>query len=70
MSEKEAKDYFKKLMNDTQNKIDDVNDEKSINEDVKIDNNEHNQEQNMSESEPKKSKIAIATLKMPDGKEV
>ena len=47
MSEKEAKDYFKKLMNDTQNKIDDVNDEKSTNEDVKIDNNEHNQEQNM-----------------------
>ncbi len=56
MSEKEAKDYFKKLMNDTQNKIDDVNNEKSINENVKIDNNEHNQEQNMSESEPKKSK--------------
>ena len=25
MSEKEAKDYFKKLMNDTQNKIDDIN---------------------------------------------
>ena len=70
MSEKEAKDYFKKLMNDTQNKIDDVNNEKSINEDVKIDNNERILEQNMSESEPKKSKIAIATLKMPDGKEV
>ena len=45
MSEKEVKDYFKKLMNDTQNKIDDVNNEKSINEDVKIDNNEHNEEQ-------------------------
>ena len=70
MSEKEAKDYFKKLMKDTQNKIDDVNNEKSTNEDVKIDNNEHIQEQNMSESEPKKSKIAIATLKMPDGKEI
>ena len=27
-------------------------------------------EQNMSESEPKKSKLAIATLKMPDGKEI
>ncbi len=24
MSEKEANDYFKKLMNDTQNKIDDI----------------------------------------------
>ena len=70
MSEKEAKDYFKKLMNDTQNKIDDVNNEKSINEDVKIDNNERILEQNMSESEPKKSKLAIATLKMPDGKEI
>jgi len=86
MSEKEANDYFKKLMNDTQNKIDEIdndtssltpdpiennhNNEKSTSEEVKIDNNEQNQEQNMSESEPKKSKIAIATLKMPDGKEV
>ena len=86
MSEKEANDYFKKLMNDTQNKIDEIdndtssltpdpiennhNNEKSTHEEVKIDNNEQNQEQNMSESEPKKSKIAIATLKMPDGKEV
>ena len=86
MSEKEAKDYFKKLMNDTQNKIDEIDNdassltpepiennhdnEKSTYEEVKINNNEQNQEQNMSESEPKKSKIAIATLKMPDGKEV
>ena len=86
MSEKEANDYFKKLMNDIQNKIDDIdndtssltpdpiennhNNEKSTSEEVKIDNNEQNQEQNMSESEPKKSKIAIATLKMPDGKEI
>ena len=86
MSEKEANDYFKKLMNDTQNKIDDIdndassltpgpidnnyNNEKSTHEEVKINNNEQNQEQNMSESEPKKSKLAIATLKMPDGKEI
>jgi len=86
MSEKEANDYFKKLMDDTQNKIDEIdndtssltpdpiennhNNEKSTSEEVKINNNEQNQEQNMSESEPKKSKIAIATLKMPDGKEV
>ena len=86
MSEKEANDYFKKLMNDTQNKIDDIdndtssltpdpiennhNNEKSTSEEVKINNNEQNREQNMSESEPKKSKLAIATLKMPDGKEV
>ena len=86
MSEKEAKDYFKKLMDDTQNKIDEIDNdtssltpdpiennhdnEKSTSEEVKIDNNEQNQEQNMSESEPKKSKIAMATLKMPDGKEV
>ena len=86
MSEKDAKDYFKKLMNDTQNKIDDIDNdtssltpdpiennhdnEKSTYEEVKINNNEQNQEQNMSEGEPKKSKIAIATLKMPDGKEV
>ena len=86
MSEKEAKDYFKKLMNDTQNKINDIdNDTSSLTPDpiennqdnekypdfeVKIDKSEPNQKQNMSESEPKKSKIAIATLKMPDGKEV
>ena len=86
MSEKEANDYFKKLMDDTQNKIDEIdndtssltpdpiennhNNEKSTSEEVKINNNEQNQEQNMSEGEPKKSKIAIATLKMPDGKEV
>ena len=86
MSEKDAKDYFKKLMNDTQNKIDEIDNdassltpepiennhdnEKSTHKKVKINNNEQNQEQNMSEGEPKKSKIAIATLKMPDGKEV
>ena len=86
MSEKEANDYFKKLMNDTQNKIDEIdndtssltpdpiennhNNEKSTSKEIKINNNEQNQEQNMSESKPKKSKIAIATLKMPDGKEV
>ena len=86
MSEKDAKDYFKKLMNDTQNKIDEIDNdassltpepiennhdnEKSTYEEVKINNNEQNQEQNMSESEPKKSKLAIATLKMPDGKEI
>ena len=86
MSEKEAKDYFKKLMNDTQNKIDDIdNDTSSLTPDpiennqdnekypdfeVKIDKSEPNQKQNMSESEPKKSKIAMATLKMPAGKEV
>ena len=86
MSEKDAKDYFKKLMNDTQNKIDDIdNDTSSLTPDpiennqdnekypdfeVKIDKSEPNQKQNMSEGEPKKSKIAMATLKMPDGKEV
>ena len=85
MSEKEAKDYFKKLMNDTQNKIDIIDNDTAITEDpiennqdnekypdfeVKIDKSEPNQKQNMSESEPKKSKIAMATLKMPDGKEV
>ena len=73
-------------MNDTQNKIDEIdsdtstltpdpiennpNNEKSTYEEVKIDKSEQNQEQNMSESEPKKSKLAIATLKMPDGKEI
>jgi len=86
MSEKEANDYFKKLMNDTQNKIDEIdsdassltpdpiennnNNEKSTSEEAKIDKSEQNQEQKISESEPKKSKLAIATLKMPDGKEV
>ena len=86
MSEKEANDYFKKLMNDTQNKIDDIDNdtssltpdpiknnhdnEKSTHEEVKIDKSEQNQEQKISESEPKKSKLAIATLKMPDGKEI
>ena len=86
MSEKEANDYFKKLMDDTQNKIDEIdndtssltpdpiennhNNEKSTSEEVKRDKSESNQEQNMSESEPKKSKLAIATLKMPDGKEI
>ena len=86
MSEKEANDYFKKLMNDTQNKIDEIdndtstltpdpiennhNNEKATHEEVKINNNEQNQEQKISESEPKKSKLAIATLKMPDGKEI
>jgi len=86
MSEKEANDYFKKLMNDTQNKIDDIDsdtsnltpepiennhdNEKLTHEQVKIDKSEQNREQNMSEGEPKKSKIAIAVLKMPDGKEV
>ena len=85
MSEKEAKDYFKKLMNDTQNKIDSIDNDTAITEEpiennhgnekysdfeVKIDKSKPNQKQNMSESEPKKSKIAIATLKMPDGKEV
>ena len=81
MSEKDAKDYFKKLMNDTQNKIDDIDNDTSITEEpmdnnhgnenypnfkVKIDKSDQNQKQNMSESEPKKSKIAMATLKMPD----
>ena len=86
MSEKESKDYFKKLMNDTQNKINDIDNnsnkltsepiedhyqkKKSTNEEAKIDKSGQNLEANMSEEEPKKSKIAIATLKMPDGKEV
>jgi polyhydroxyalkanoate synthesis regulator phasin len=86
MSEKESKDYFKKLMNDTQNKINDIdhNSNKLIsepiednsqkknltNEEAKIDKSGQNIQANMSEDEPKKSKIAIATLKMPDGKEV
>jgi hypothetical protein len=86
MSEKESKDYFKKLMNDTQNKINDIDNnsdkltsepiedhyekKKSTNEEAKIDKSGKNLEANMSEDQPKKSKIAIATLKMPDGKEV
>ena len=86
MSEKESKDYFKKLMNDTQNKINDIDHnsnkltsepieyhyqkKKSTNEEAKIDKSGQNLQANMSEEEPKKSKIAIATLKMPDGKEV
>jgi hypothetical protein len=73
-------------MNDIQNKINDVDNnsnklkpkpikdnfqkKKSINEEAKIDKSGQNLEANMSEDEPKKSKIAIATLKMPDGKEV
>ncbi|MDC0927944.1 hypothetical protein OAQ30_02860 [Nitrosopumilus sp.] len=86
MTEKESKDYFKKLMSDTQNKInildsktnrlnseliesDNQNTKLSI-EEVKIDKSKQNLEQNMSDGEPKKSKLAIATLKMPDGKEV
>ena len=85
MSENDARDYFKKLMNDTQNKIDDIDNDTAITEgpiknnhekekysdyEVKIDKSEQIQQQNMSESEPKKSKIAMATIKMPDGKEV
>mgnify|MGYP000523906154 FL=1 len=86
MSEKESKDYFKKLMNDTQNKINDIDHnsgkltsepiedhsqkKNSTNEEAKIDKSGQNIQANMSEEEPKKSKIAIATLKMPDGKEV
>jgi len=86
MSEKESKDYFKKLMDDTQSKINDIdsnsNDLKSeqikngnqnkkpLTEEVKIDKSKQNLEQNMSDGELKKSKLAIAILKMPDGKEV
>ena len=86
MSKKESKDYFKKLMNDTQNKINIIDSNanrlkselfesdnqniKSLTEEVKIDKSRQNLEQNMSNDEPKKSKLAIATLKMPDGKEV
>ena len=86
MSEKESKDYFKKLMNDTQNKINDIDNnsdkltseliedhyqkKESTNKEAKIDKSGQNLQANMSEEEPKKSKIAIATLKMPDGKEV
>ena len=86
MSEKESKDYFKKLMNYTQNKINDIDNnsdkltsepiedhyqkKEPTNEEAKIDKSGQNLQANMSEEEPKKSKIAIATLKMPDGKEV
>ena len=86
MSEKESKDYFKKLMNDTQNKINDIDNnsdkltsepiedhyqkKEPTNEEAKIDKSGQNLQANMNEEEPKKSKIAIATLKMPDGKEV
>ena len=86
MSEKESKDYFTKLMNDTQNKINNIdNNTNSLKseliesdnqkvtlstEELKIDKSRPNLEQNMSDDEPKKSKLAIATLKMPDGKEV
>ena len=85
MSEKDARDYFKKLMNDTQNKIDSIDNDTAITEEPddsshdnemhpnfeeKIDKSEQIQQKDMSESEQKKSKIAIATLKMPDGKEV
>jgi len=86
MSEKESKDYFKKLMNDTQNKINDIDHNSNkltsesiedysqkknlTNEEAKIDKSRQNLEANMSDREPKKSKLAIATLKMPDGKEV
>ena len=86
MSKKESKDYFKKLMNDTQNKINSIDsnpnslkfeliksgnkNEKSSTENVKIDKSKQNLEENMSDSEPKKSKLAIAIIKMPDGKEV
>ena len=86
MSEKESKDYFEKLMNDTQNKINNIDsndnslksgliesgtqNKKLLTEEVKIDKSKQNLEQNMSNDEPKKSKLAIATLKMPDGKEV
>ena len=85
MGGKESNDYFKKLMNDTQNKIDNLDNgthsleselidssnqnNKSLDEEVKIDKSKKNREENMS-NEPKKSKLAIATLKMPDGKEV
>ena len=85
MSEKDARDYFKKLMNDTQNKIDSINNDTTITEEPndishdnekhsnfeeKIDKSEQIQQQNMSENESKKFKMAIAVLKMPDGKEI
>jgi hypothetical protein len=85
MSKKESKEYFEKLMDDTQNKInhldrtskkltlDSINDnfqKKTTNTESKIDKNGKNLRQIMSEGEQKKSKLAIAILKMPDGKEV
>jgi len=86
MSEKESKEYFEKLMDDTQKKINnlDHNSEKltldtsndnsqkknSTNTASKIDKSGKNLRQIMSEGEQKKSKLAIAILKMPDGKEV
>ena len=86
MSKKESKEYFEKLMDDTQKKINnlDHNSEKltldtsndnsqkknSTNTESKIDKSGKNLEQIMSEGEQKKSKLAIAILKMPDGKEV
>ena len=85
MSKKESKEYFEKLMDDTQNKInhldrtskkltlDSINDnfqKKTTNTESKIDKSGKNLEQIMSEGEQKKSKLAIAILKMPDGKEV
>ena len=86
MSEKESKEYFEKLMDDTQKKINnlDHNSEKltldtsndntqkknSMNTASKIDKCGKNLRQIMSEGEQKKSKLAIAILKMPDGKEV
>ena len=85
MSEKDARDYFKKLMNDTQNKIDSINNDTTITEEPndishdnekhsnfeeKIDKSEQIQQQNMSENESKKFKMAIEVLKMPDGKEI
>ena len=67
MSKKESKDYFKKLMNDTQNKINSIDsnpnslkfeliksgnkNEKSSTENVKIDKSKQNLEQNMSDTE-------------------
>ena len=73
-------------MNDTQNKINNIDnntnslkselvesDNQNVTlstEELKIDKSRPNLEQNMSDDEPKKSKLAIATLKMPDGKEV
>ena len=86
MSEKESKEYFEKLMDDTQKKINnlDHNSEKltldtsndnsqkknSTNTASKIDKSVKNLRQIMSDGEQKKSKLAIAILKMPDGKEV
>ena len=51
-------------------KNDHVQNEKLSIKEVKIDKSKQNLEQNMSDTESKKSKLAIATLKMPDGKEV